>query len=144
MTDTVKIADFIAEHRITMASNRVASNPHMADSEHMDHWKVVFTRQLPSTPGSRIQARKMTTYFSMGYGHHGAAPETKDVLDCLASDAASVDGQGFHGWADDFGYDHDSRKAEKTYKACVHRAKRLEQFLGSDLFHTLLYSTERE
>ena len=41
---------------------------------------------------------------------------------------------GFDAWCADFGYDTDSRKAEKTFKACEHQAARLKTFLESSLY----------
>ena len=52
--------------------------------------------------------------------------------------------RGFEDWCSDFGYDADSRKAEKTFKVCEHQAKRLRSFLGDSLYKQLLYDTERE
>jgi hypothetical protein len=145
MTDTVRqtITEFIAEHGIKMTANRAPSNPNFTDPLNgMDHWKVVFTRPIVGL--SRHGQVKLTTCFSMGYRHHGAKPEAKDVLDCLASNASSVDSADFEEWARDLGYDPDSRKAEKTYKACEHGASRLKTFLGEELYQKLLYETERE
>ncbi len=145
VSDTVTLKDFTRAHRISMTAERVSANPNMADSRDMDHWKVVFTRRRSFGGGDRsgqIIAR-MTTYFSMGYGHNGAEPRAKDVLDCLASDASSVDQEVFEEWARNMGYDEDSRKAEKVYRACEHGAKRLKKFLGEELYETLLYKTEK-
>lgn len=147
MTDTViSIEQFITGNRISMTAERVDRNPYMADSDSMDNWKVVLTRRRSYGGGDRSGQiiAKMTTYFSMGMGHHGKEPKAADVLDCLASDSASVDQQEFEGWANDLGYDSDSRQAEKIYKACEHGAARLKRFLGEDLYQTLLYGTERQ
>jgi len=137
-TDTVTIAQFIKDNHIHMTVERTDSNPSMVDSANMDHWKCVLIRRA----GSR--AYRMTVYFSMGYGHNGKAPKVADVLDCLASDAASVEGSYFEEWCADLGYDTDSRKAEKTYKTCEHQAKRLKNWLDNDdIYQQLLYDCER-
>ena len=39
MTELQSLADFIAEHRITITSEAVDNNPNMPDP-YMDHWKV--------------------------------------------------------------------------------------------------------
>lgn len=66
------------------------------------------------------------------------------VLDCLASDSATVENaRSFEEWCGDLGYDTDSRRAERTWKACVSTARRLKQFLGDDLFRELLQEVER-
>jgi hypothetical protein len=155
-TDTVMhIKHFVRVNRITMTATQVDSNPNMDPTApgSMDHWKVTFTRTYETETeyhdretaktSRRTYTAKMTTYFSMGFGHHGKAPESADVLDCLASDADSVTGIDFECWCGNFGYDPDSRKAEKIYKACEHGAARLRKFLGDDLYQVLLYQTER-
>ncbi len=88
---------------------------------------------------------RMTLHFSKGVGHHGQAPEVTEVLDCLASDAAGIENsQDFEGFCSEYGYDTDSRKAEKTYKACVHQTERLKRFLGDDLYDQLVWHTEHQ
>jgi hypothetical protein len=84
------------------------------------HWKV----QL------RAFGRQLTTEF-----HQGPAicrePTAADVLHCLCSDSVSVDNaQSFEDWANELGYDSDSRRAEKLFRACEKAAVRLHRFLG--------------
>lgn len=136
-TDTVSIEQFIKYNRISMTAERTDSNPNM-DSRDMDHWKVILKRRAVGLRGTPIVAATMTTYFSMGYGHNGKEPKADEVLDCLASDASGAD-EGFGEFCDNFGYDQDSRKAEKIYKACRHNSERLKKFLGDDAFQTLVY-----
>lgn len=156
-TDTVSIEQFIKDNRISMTAERVDKNPNMDDSRDMDHWKCLFSRRTDDLREGydtwhgykgrlgdhQYHAKRMTTYFSQGYGHNGVEPKAADVLDCLASDASSVENTSFEDWCDEMGWDSDSRKAERTYKACQHGAKRLKAFLGDDLYQTLLYGTER-
>jgi len=89
------------------------------------HWKVTL----------RLKGRRLTTEFHQGSAHT-AEPTAADVLACLVSDAASVESEdGFEGWADSLGYDADSRKAERTYKACARIRDRVRRFLPDhDLF----------
>ncbi len=140
-TDTVTIEQFVNANRISIKADRVDRNPHMKDSDRMDNWKVTLKRKIGKpAPGS---GRAMTLYFSMGIGHNGAAPEAKEVLSCLASDAAGVaNAQSFEDWCSEYGYDTDSRTAEKTYKTVEHQAARLKTFLGDDLYNQLLWHTE--
>ncbi len=72
-------------------------------------------------------------------------PELADVLDCLASDASSVEGvRNFEDWAGDIGYDPDSRSGEATYKIIERQAKDLRYILATrEIFETLLHETER-
>ena len=153
-TDTVSIEQFIESNRIVSGSYRVDSNPNMADGGNMDHWKVTLVRGVlregfdtwhdykGKLGACQYTKRKLTVYFSKGYGHHGAEPTAAEVLSCLASDSSSVDNSGFEDWCSELGYETDSRKAKKTFEACEHAAKRLLNFLGSDLYNQLLYETE--
>jgi hypothetical protein len=111
------------------------ANPHMDGMPAgSTHWKVTLRRK---------GGRRMTVYFSMGPAHT-SEPEAAEVLDCLASDASGYDNaRSFEDWCSEYGYDSDSRKAERTYKTidrsaigrtqrsvslsarCVHRGRAL-------------------
>jgi hypothetical protein len=131
------LQEFIEEHGIEATAERAASNPNMPSVSvpGTRHYLVTLTRpgvepfQVPFTVGSAL-----------------SDPDAAMVLDCLASDAASVDGvTGFEEWADNFGLDPDSRRAESTYGVIVAQAEALYTFLGgTDAYDTLLYSVERE
>lgn len=69
-------------------------------------------------------------------------PTVADVLDCLASDASGAD-ESFEDWASNYGYDTDSRSAERTYQTIQKQVKELRQLLGRDALNELLYQTER-
>ena len=84
----------------------------------------------------------MRVPFSQGSAHT-QEPTASDVLECLASDASGVDNaQSFDDWCAEYGYDNDSRKAEKTYKTCQRQADNLRNFLGNENFETLLYGVQ--
>jgi hypothetical protein len=102
----------------------------------MDHWRCQIRR-------NGDKRRSLTTLFSMGSGHNGAEPELRRVLDCLASDAQGAE-EVFVDWCRDLGYDTDSVRAVRTYKACKATYKKLQHFLGEREFGILLYHTERE
>jgi len=133
-TDTVSIEEFVKANRITLTSEYADHNPHMDDSQNMDNYKCMLRR------GNA----RMTLYFSKGIGHHGTEPTAKEILDCLASDAAGIENsRSCDEWCLEYGYNTDSRKAEKTFKACEHLTKRLRTFLGEDLYQKLLWHTEK-
>lgn len=117
---------------------RVDENPNM-ERQDMDHWKV--TLEIGKT-GFQKKRRRLTVYFSKGYGHNGTEPNVDEVLDCLASDSTAMD-MSFEDFCSEFGYDMDSRKAEATFKACVRIGKNLARFLGDDLLKELVYEVER-
>jgi hypothetical protein len=116
----MQISEFIDKHNLKLTKVEYRdSNPNFDDSD-MDHWTVTL----------KHGRKQMSLPFSKGTGHHGREPELDEVLDCLISDANSVRWENFEGFAANMGYDSDSRKAEKIYKACERSAKRLEKFLG--------------
>ena len=127
------MADFVTQNNIKIASEYADRNPHMPDWNDANHYKCKLT----------MGRKQMTVYFSQGYGV-SHEPEVVDVLNCLADDIAGVsNARSFEEWAEEYGYDTDSRKAEKTYNVCVKKAARLLSFLGDDLYNELLWETER-
>lgn len=65
-------------------------------------------------------------------------PTAVGCLDCLLSDCTAVDGS-FQDFCGEMGYDSDSRKAERVYKACQNVRKQMERLLGAD-FEDFLYA----
>lgn len=64
-------------------------------------------------------------------------PDAADVLYSLVQDASVIDYGSFESWASEFGYDTDSRKAEKTYRDCLEIALKLRNGLGDDVMKRL-------
>lgn len=91
-----------------------------------DHWQHnAWTVEL------HYQGRTMVTPFYTG--QMAGEPTVRDVLECLLSDASGVaNSESFEDWCGDYGYDTDSRKAERTYNACVEQTESLRQLLGDD------------
>lgn len=184
-TENITLAEFIAQHGITMAAKRVDSNRHMPDSANMDHWLCSLKR--PTLGSSPRSVAGMRVTFSMGRGHRKAPettyeqwlhmngerpgtvpptsaqaernlranyraflerngtptpPDVASMLDCLASDAYSV-GEGFADFCANYGYDEDSRKAYRTFRACQRSTEKLKAFLGADALEQLTFRTER-
>lgn len=96
--------------------------PAQEDMEGMDGWTVTLY----------YRGRQLTVPFYMGTGHNGNEPEARDVLECLLDDASGVEWQSFEGWCGEYGYDTDSRKAERIYRACERLNHKLRRFLGDD------------
>ncbi len=123
------IKEFIAKHGITILSAYTGYRPDLTEDDDWaadaHHYKCTLTYK----PGKK--ARRLTVYFSMGSAHT-ANPTAYDVLTSLQLDAGAL-GQGFEDWAGDYGYDVDSRKAERTYRACVRSARKLRRFMDNDM-----------
>jgi hypothetical protein len=135
VTTTQKpISDVLRGVNVRFSCEYTDSNPCMDDSNNMDHWKCKI----------RCGSHAMTLVFSKGSGHNGAKPTLEEVLDCLASDGAGYENaRSFEEWASEYGYDTDSRKAERTYKAIAKQAEALKRVLGEELYKALLWDTER-
>ena len=139
MGDTIErltLAQFVERHGVTMTAKRCDRNPNMDREADMDHWRCTL----------RCHGRRVSLVFSKGFGHHGKPAELMDVLDCIVSDAAGVENaRDFADWCGEYGYDIDSRRAERIWRACQRQAKQLRTLLGSSAaYDTLLWHTERE
>jgi hypothetical protein len=122
---------FANKYRVRIVNEYTDSNPHMPDSCNMNHFKTTL----------RMEHRQMTIIFSQGYGITGE-PTADSVLNCLVSDAWGIDNaRDFEDWAGEYGYDTDSRRAERTYNACVQQTAKLKQFAG-DHYDELLSCEE--
>ena len=57
-------------------------------------------------------------------------PKMYDVLGCLLSDADVLNYPCFEDWAENYGYEVDSRKAEKIYKDCLELGLKMRVMFG--------------
>jgi hypothetical protein len=126
---------FVKDRRIKIVDcEMVGENPYNPDWTNAYHYKV----KLRNGSNRRV----MTVHYSMGYAH-SREPEAPEILDCLRSDYESTMwGTNFEDWAREFGYDSDSRKAERIYHACIESGRKLKQFIGDDV-NTFLEDVER-
>jgi hypothetical protein len=139
MTDTMQsLTAFCEEHGITLQA------AHDGEETAPDGWRHdLWTCRLKRKDGHATSS--MTVPFKMGQGHKGKPPTLADVLDCLASDSASVEeAENFHDWAHSLGMNLDSIKDREIYQACERQARALKRFLGRELYEELLYATERD
>jgi hypothetical protein len=136
-TQSISIRRFIAQQHIRMTSDWADENPNMDHDDwhaQASHFKCVLT----------ANRRRLTVYFSQGAAISGE-PTVETVLDCLASDADTVENAAsFEDWADELGYDPDSRRAFHTYQATTRQTAGLRRLLGDTAFEQLLYRVERE
>lgn len=85
--------------------------------------------------------RTMTVEFSQGSAHK-VDPTLSDVLDCLASDIDGLTGGSFRDWCHEYGYDEDSRRAERMYRAICEQDKDIKYLMGGD-YMILRHEVER-
>lgn len=118
---------------LTMTAKWTDRNPHMANSDQMDHWRCSIRN---------FNRQSMRVFFSKGYGHHGKEPDLAEVLECLAMDAAGIENAGgFEEWCSEYGYETDSRRALKTFNATSRQADSLKRVLGH-LYQTALFELD--
>lgn len=77
------------------------------------------------------QGRKLQTSYNTGMAHTDKDPDVADVLSSVLSDSRDTD-LLFEDWAGDLGYDPDSIKALKVFKACKRLAPKVSRLLGAD------------
>lgn len=132
------IQEFIEKSGLKLIVRKARTNPNMASDKEWtktaSHYKVIIFNE-------RNEAYE--TYFSRGSSLTGP-PDLPTILNCLASDASGIENaKSFEDWAAEYGYDTDSRKAEKTYQLCQKQAEELKDLLGTDEYETLLWKVER-
>ena len=92
-----------------------------------DQWRVSFT--------DKIDNRRMSTGFFTGIGSRKDGkpekPKAASVLHSLLMDTYAID-SSFEDWCNDYGYDTDSIKALKTYKACRSIGERMVRVFSTD------------
>lgn len=130
------IHDLIAKNAIRIICKRTNSNPAMADlGDNARHWHITLVN---GKSGNRLRSLK----FSQGSALT-AEPTAADVLDCLALDASSVENaRDFEDWCHGYGYDTDSRSAEKIYNTIKAQIVKLKELMGSD-YKALLFDVEK-
>lgn len=115
------MTEFIKNNNVTMTFEQADSNPYISDMPSgSNHYKVTIKKN----------GKQFTTYYSQGPAiYHG--PEIEDVLNCLALDSLSFENaRDFEDFANEFGYDTDSRRAEKIYRACEKTSKSMHRLFS--------------
>ena len=130
MTD---LEQFVDTNKIRFSADWISQRPDglMNDSAHHYKCRLMCGR------------RGYTLYFSQGSAHT-SEPSVFDVLDCLASDASGYENaRSFEEWAEEYGYDTDSRSAEKIWKAVKRGSEQLKRTVGKEAYNQLLWNMER-
>lgn len=115
------LENFIAENKIQFSCEWVVERPDNLMSENMDHWYCVL----------KANGKTYTFYYSQGYGYHHAEPVLARVLESLANDYDPND-LTFEEFCSEYGFDEDSRKAEKVYLALRKETQALDRLFGEE------------
>ena len=119
--------EFAEKHGLTLNCTKVSERKDGLMVKNMDHWECTLTHQ----------GKGYSFYFSKGFGHKGAAPTMEEILDCFKSDLAYSD-LDFDEFCEDLGYNNDSIKDKKIYKATMAQNEAVIDLLGEDLIEDLL------
>ena len=104
--------------------------------EDLDKWQRT---SQPYTVQLRYQRRRFTFPFWAG---HSCDLQTVDAATAILSEAAGYENATcFEDWAADYGYDTDSRAAERIYRAIGRTHANVKRLLGDD-FEALVYTNE--
>lgn len=79
--------------------------------------------------------------YSYGWGlskNRIEPPDLGDIIQCLVLDADALNYISFEDWAPAFGYDEDSRKAERLYLQCLAIGLQLKNGLGNKIYQQVV------
>lgn len=93
----------------------------------------------PSYPAAAAYDECRTGY-SAGIGRtKPILPDIKDFVQSICLESSALDYRSFEDWAREYGYDEDSRKAEKMYRECLQHGIMLRASLGGEKFDHLCH-----
>ena len=107
------------KHGITMKVGSPKYGPVDWDNDH-DHDHYCFPVTI------RKDGKSMRIHFGQSLAKGSTPPDEYDIIACLTKD----DPGSFENFCSDFGYDTDSRRAEKTYKAVKAEWKKMLRVFG--------------
>lgn len=140
----MRTSDFITKHDFRTTTKRIPSRPTMADGwgEDARHWIVRLHKPADPKNVHNTTWPSLEVTFTQGAAHT-TPPTTADVLNCLRSDFSGViHGETFEDFADEFGYETDSRKAERIYRECKRQLEAFRLAFGYALTEELVESEE--
>lgn len=132
-TDRISLDDFITEHGIT-----AEVVPGAPDGAYIPEWsgdRNDWTVAL-RLPGNRTMV--------VPFGVALAEPTERDVLECLAMDAFTVENaRDYWDWAEEYGMEP-SRENHNSYQATVEQTENLRSWLGHDAFEQLVWNVDAD
>jgi hypothetical protein len=133
--------------RLERAGRVIIETDYSQGSAHCPAYKKAWLNGDKKTPNKWGKARAIAQECENGriakpdfYGEPGfhtlgviPGPNTVDVLSSLCLDSSVLDYAGFEDWAAEYGYEADSRAAEKVYQDCLAIALKIRAALGEAL-----------
>jgi len=116
-----KAKDFLTKHGITLKTYFVKTGKHFEDdTSERDIYRCTLKRN-----GQRLSIHFGQSLHDTGTGKY---PTAYDLLACITKDDPGT----FENFCGDFGYDTDSRKAEKIYKLVTKEWGKVSRFFMSE------------
>ncbi len=113
-------ADLLTSFGVKFSANFIKHDFYFQDDkEQRDIYRITFSRN-----GQKYE--RFSLRFGQSIANAGTAPTEYDVLACITK----YDVGTFENFCGDFGYDVDSRKAEKTYKAVCREFAKVSAFFS--------------
>lgn len=106
-----------------------------------EHWSMPYFNKPRNIYQLGDMLKKKTSLFGKTW-IRPTAPQLPEVLPCLQLDSNVLQYGNFEQWADDLGYDQNSRSAEKIYNQCLKNTLQFRAFLGETVFNELLNCEE--
>lgn len=124
----VQAQEFAQKHKISLKCTHFGYGKHFTDDKESRH---IFRCMLIRKDG---QSEKQYTFkFGQSIAAGNTPPTMYDVLTCLQK----YEVETFENFCSEFGYDTDSRKAEKIYKAVVSEYENLLRVCGADVLEEM-------
>ena len=124
-------ADFLAKHNIQFSAKLANTKlPTWKESDTRKNNHFVVT--LKSTTLARAENKASLDFFDSENNFRDGKKELDaySVLACISSDINCPD--TLADFCSEYGYDEDSRKVEKTFRACVKQSNKLRKFFTTD------------
>lgn len=109
------------------------------EEDYKDEWKKTANKYKAKIIYNK---KSMTTVYYTGSGWK-KDPVLEDILGSILQDTTYLD-YGFEDFANEMGYDPDSRKAEKIYKEIQKQAKKINRIFSKEEQEELLTYLEKE
>lgn len=114
-------------NRVILTTDFSAGIAHCPSYKQGERWTIAYTDTID------YECEQGHTCKSAPWGKakgNPIKPDYIDVLHCLVSDSNVLDYGKFEDWANEYGYDADSRSAESIYRSCLEIALSLRAGLG--------------
>lgn len=135
-----QLREYIGSLNLSIKSTFVRKVEKHEDKDGRGHfsWSVTVTNH---TTGERhtLPFRMGLGYEQKKFPYNPIAPTLYDVLSSWVSDYQASE-YNFLDFCDNYGYDSDSRKAERMYHGCCEEAREVVRVLGRDMLANLQYA----